>query len=82
MIDIEKKDESGSTGTIDTGTTDINPETQESTSGSEIENPDESSYDSQTKITYAGKTSKSEFWKDGKRALDSGIFYPTDDVQE
>lgn len=61
MTEIEKKDESSSTGTIDTGTTDINPETQESTSGSEIENPDETEYDSTTKITYEGKTSESEF---------------------
>lgn len=82
MAEIEKKDESESTGTIDTGTTDINPETQESTSGSEIENPSESEYDSSTKITYEGKTSKSEFWRDGKRALDSGLFYPKDDVEE
>lgn len=82
MAEIEKKDESSSTGTIDTGTTDINPETQESTSGSEIENPSESEYDSSTKITYEGKTSKSEFWRDGKRALDSGIFYPKDDVED
>ena len=82
MAEIEKKDESSSTGTIDTGTTDINPETQESTSGSEIENPDGSEYDSSTKITYEGKTSKSEFWRDGKRALDSGLFYPKDDVEE
>ncbi len=77
MIEIEKKDESTSIGTIE-------PETQgtQGDSGSETENPEGSEYDSTTKITYAGKTSNSEFRRDGKRALDSGIFYPKDDVQK
>ncbi len=74
MIEIEKKDESTSIGTIE-------PETQ-GDSGSETENPEGSEYDSTTKIIYEGKTSNSEFRRDGKRALDSGIFYPKDDVQK